>query len=113
MNTCVLLARQLQMLCRPPQDPVFRWCEDTIFTLTMPCNSNDDFLLHYGFVPAGNVHDDFVLFDSIDAALQWHRTGFPAKVGTRQSTMPGASCFRCGYWPPLVCHGSLMPTHSW
>ena len=44
------------------------------------CGSNDDFLLHYGFVPAGNLHDDFVLFDSIDAALQWHRISFPARV---------------------------------
>ena len=42
--------------------------------------SNDDFLLHYGFVPAGNVHDDFILFDSTDEALQWHRAKFPLKV---------------------------------
>ena len=42
--------------------------------------SNDDFLLHYGFVPAGNVHDDFVLFESIGDALQWHWASFPPKV---------------------------------
>ena len=42
--------------------------------------SNDDFLLHYGFVPAGNVHDDFIIFDSVDEALQWHRAKFPLTV---------------------------------
>lgn len=32
---------------------------------------NDDFLLHYGFVPAGNPHDDVLLFPHLEAALEW------------------------------------------
>ena len=36
--------------------------------------SNDDFLLHYGFVPPRNPHDDFVLFEDWDAASEWLRT---------------------------------------
>ena len=30
---------------------------------------NDDFLLHYGFVPADNAHDDVVLFADLGTAL--------------------------------------------
>lgn len=33
---------------------------------------NDDFLLHYGFVPPGNPHDDVLLFPSLEAALEWY-----------------------------------------
>lgn len=32
---------------------------------------NDDFLVHYGFVPAGNPHDDVLLFPHLEAALEW------------------------------------------
>jgi len=37
--------------------------------------SNDDFLLHYGFVPARNPHDDYVLFEDWDEAENWLREG--------------------------------------
>ena len=40
--------------------------------------SNDHFLLYYGFVPRLNPHDDAVLFDSLPAALAWHADAFPA-----------------------------------
>jgi hypothetical protein len=33
--------------------------------------SNDNFLIYYGFVPARNAHDDVVLFGSLDEALSW------------------------------------------
>lgn len=33
---------------------------------------NDDFLLHYGFVPPGNPHDSVLLFPSLGAALEWY-----------------------------------------
>ena len=39
--------------------------------------SNDHFLLYYGFVPRLNPHDDAVLFDSLPAALAWHGAAFP------------------------------------
>ncbi|MEW5306535.1 MAG: hypothetical protein WDW36_008992 [Sanguina aurantia] len=35
-------------------------------------HSNDAMFLHYGFVPAGNMDDDVVLFDDASAALNWH-----------------------------------------
>ncbi len=41
-----------------------------------PCiaskQDNEDFLLHYGFVPPGNPNDGVLLFPSIDAALDWY-----------------------------------------
>ena len=33
--------------------------------------SNDHFLLFYGFIPPGNPHDDLVLFDDVDHLLAW------------------------------------------
>ena len=33
--------------------------------------SNDDFFLYYAFVPPRNPHDDVVLFDHVDACLEW------------------------------------------
>eukprot|EP00667_Euglena_gracilis_P011887 EG_transcript_12166 len=33
--------------------------------------NNDDFLLHYGFVPPRNPHDDYVLFEDWDEAEKW------------------------------------------
>ncbi|KAI3428549.1 hypothetical protein D9Q98_007371 [Chlorella vulgaris] len=33
--------------------------------------SNDEFHLHYGFVPARNPHDDITLFTDIEGAIDW------------------------------------------
>lgn len=33
--------------------------------------SNDDFFLHYGFVPPRNPHDDVALFGDIEGAIDW------------------------------------------
>lgn len=43
--------------------------------------NNDDFFLHYGFVPLRNPHDDTVLFQDLIEALDWHYDQFPPKVG--------------------------------
>jgi hypothetical protein len=40
--------------------------------------SNDSFLLYYGFTPPANPHDDVVLWDDLEAALDWHAAAFPA-----------------------------------
>ncbi|KAL6785315.1 hypothetical protein ACKKBG_A03330 [Auxenochlorella protothecoides x Auxenochlorella symbiontica] len=40
--------------------------------------NNDDFLLHYGFVPPMNPHDDVVLFEDVTEALQWCAAEFQA-----------------------------------
>jgi hypothetical protein len=47
--------------------------------------SNDDFFVHYGFVPLRNPRDEVILFESIESALDWYvlEPGFP--VGIRQS----------------------------
>jgi len=34
--------------------------------------NNDDFFLHYGFIPPKNIHDDVILFSSIENAIDWH-----------------------------------------
>ena len=34
--------------------------------------SNDDFFLHYGFIPPRNVHDDVILFTNIEEVIDWH-----------------------------------------
>jgi len=34
--------------------------------------SNDDFFLYYGFIPPMNPNDDYVLFPSLDSALDWY-----------------------------------------
>jgi hypothetical protein len=46
--------------------------------------SNDDFFVHYGFVPLRNPRDEVILFESIESALDWYvlESGFP--VGVRQ-----------------------------
>ncbi|GIL72494.1 hypothetical protein Vretifemale_2854, partial [Volvox reticuliferus] len=33
---------------------------------------NDDFFLHYGFVPRANPHDDAVLWPDLESSLEWH-----------------------------------------
>lgn len=38
--------------------------------------NNDDFFLHYGFVPLRNPHDDAVLFTDLTEALDWHYDNF-------------------------------------
>lgn len=42
--------------------------------------NNDDFFLHYGFVPLRNPHDDTVLFQDLIEALDWHYDHFAPKV---------------------------------
>jgi hypothetical protein len=41
--------------------------------------SNTDFFVHYGFVPLRNPRDEVVLFESIEAALDWYvlESGLP------------------------------------
>jgi SET domain len=34
--------------------------------------NNDDFFLHYGFIPPRNIHDDVILFSTIEEAIDWH-----------------------------------------
>ena len=34
--------------------------------------SNDEWVLHYGFVPPRNPHDDVVIFDTIEDAIDWY-----------------------------------------
>ncbi|KAG2446144.1 hypothetical protein HXX76_000741 [Chlamydomonas incerta] len=41
--------------------------------------SNDDFFIHYGFVPRANPHDDAVLWADLEAALEWHYSRFGAQ----------------------------------
>ncbi|GFR41330.1 hypothetical protein Agub_g2014, partial [Astrephomene gubernaculifera] len=41
--------------------------------------SNDDFYLHYGFVPRANPHDEAVLWPDLEAALDWHYMHFGAQ----------------------------------
>eukprot|EP00775_Hariotina_reticulata_P006027 gene6027-6265_t len=49
--------------------------------------SNDEFFLHYGFVPPSNPHDTFVLFPGITAALEhlWHQDMAQIASGSRIS----------------------------
>ncbi len=42
--------------------------------------NNDDFFLHYGFVPLRNPHDDAVLFQDLTGALDWHYEHFKPEV---------------------------------
>ena len=42
--------------------------------------NNDDFFLHYGFVPLRNPHDDAVLFQDLTDALDWHYKHFKPEV---------------------------------
>ena len=42
--------------------------------------NNDDFFLHYGFVPLRNPHDDTVLFQDLPEALDWHYDQFTPQV---------------------------------
>jgi hypothetical protein len=50
---------------------------------------NDDFLLHYGFVPPGNPHDSVLLFPSLGAALEWYF----------DHAAPQVCHFCCSSWP--------------
>ena len=45
--------------------------------------SSTDFLVHYGFVPLRNPRDDVVLFEDVDAALDWYalESGLPLLMG--------------------------------
>ena len=52
--------------------------------------SNDHFLLYYGFVPRLNAHDDVVLFDTLAQALTWHDAAFPA-CASRQAAAQDAA----------------------
>lgn len=45
--------------------------------------SNDDFFVHYGFVPLRNPRDEVILFESVESALDWYalESGLPVAVG--------------------------------
>ena len=45
--------------------------------------SSTDFFVHYGFVPLRNPRDDVVLFEDVDAALDWYalESGLPLLMG--------------------------------
>eukprot|EP00892_Ulva_mutabilis_P001471 jgi/Ulvmu1/11324/UM074_0039.1 len=45
--------------------------------------SNDDFFVHYGFVPLRNPRDEVILFESVESALDWYalESGLPTSVG--------------------------------
>lgn len=45
--------------------------------------SNDDFFVHYGFVPLRNPRDEVILFESVESALDWYalESGLPVGVG--------------------------------
>ena len=42
---------------------------------------NDDFLLHYGFVPLHNPHDSVELFEGLPEALEWYTGRFLSDLG--------------------------------
>ncbi|MEW5308892.1 MAG: hypothetical protein WDW38_000813 [Sanguina aurantia] len=48
---------------------------------------NDDFFIHYGFVPRANPHDEVVVFEDLEEALDWHYQQFDSQVlsGSRVS----------------------------
>jgi len=47
--------------------------------------ANDDWLLHYGFVPTHNPHDSFELFGSLPEALEWYAKKFLAGLGPEET----------------------------
>ena len=65
--------------------------------------NNDDFFLHYGFVPLRNPHDDAILFQDLTDALDWHYEHFKPEVGCAvlrctvlYCAVPCTVCF-CGF----------------
>ena len=63
-----------------------RWCMDVLSDAPVAGNeeahlcygdrSNDDFFLHYGFVPLHNPHDDVILFRDVEGAIEWFTAKF-------------------------------------
>ena len=52
--------------------------------------ANDDWLLHYGFVPTHNPHDSFEIFGGLPEALEWYAGRFlagldPEEAGRRRA----------------------------
>ncbi|PRW44382.1 Histone-lysine N-methyltransferase setd3 [Chlorella sorokiniana] len=66
---------------RAPAGPEGEWAMEVAATrdisageevlLSYGERGNDDFLLHYGFVPPRNPHDDVTLFTDIESAIDW------------------------------------------
>ncbi|KAL4428352.1 hypothetical protein ABPG75_002441 [Micractinium tetrahymenae] len=66
---------------RPPAGPEGEWHMEVAATrgiaageellLSYGERSNDDFFLHYGFVPPRNTHDDVALFTDIESCIDW------------------------------------------
>ncbi|CAD7696604.1 unnamed protein product [Ostreobium quekettii] len=55
--------------------------------------SNDDFFLHYGFVPPHNPHDEVVLFGDLEEAVSWYFDNYLFQAGddtSRQSLREAA-----------------------
>lgn len=52
---------------------------------------NDDFFLHYGFVPLRNPHDDVQIFENLEGALEWHFDVYPPEVRPVLVVLWGAS----------------------
>lgn len=46
--------------------------------------SNDDFFVHYGFVPLRNPRDEVILFESIESALDWYAPQFSPQVSSAE-----------------------------
>lgn len=57
--------------------------------------SNDDFFLHYGFVPPRNPQDEVVLFPNLATAIDWYCKKFSIEV--RETFVPQSDSFNYGY----------------
>ena len=67
--------------------------------------NNDDFFLHYGFVPLRNPHDDTVLFQDLIEALDWHYDQFPPQVGALNSSAACLWLFKSSIVTGAMCPG--------
>ena len=65
---------------------------------------NEDFLVHYGFVPPHNPHDRFVLFDTIEEGIDWHIAIFNNNDLTKSVAMDAARSADVDR-AVVTCHG--------
>ena len=66
-----------------------------------PTATNDDYVVYHGFCPACNPADDVELFDSVEAAVEWHRATYPSQPDAELA----ATAVALAAMPPL--DGSL------
>ncbi|GMH33156.1 hypothetical protein BSKO_00990 [Bryopsis sp. KO-2023] len=74
--------------------------------------NNDDFLLHYGFVPPRNPRDDVILFPGLEEAIEWYCQAFPMEGDQSEIDALKESALKAGEAEDVTPKNPMLSTKS-